>query len=207
VKDKTTGEAVLLSNNHVLANSNNAAIGDPILQPGPHDGGNDPADRFATLTRFHPIDFTPGASNVIDAAIGTPVDPAFVAPDIKDIGNDIPKETRNITVADLGQVVQKSGRTTEHTTGYIDTVNTTVAVKYGMFEKATFVDQIVIEAALTEEDISAGGDSGSAVLDRNKKLIGLLFAGSERDDGAGQPATAIINPIKYVFNLLNLETL
>jgi hypothetical protein len=207
VKDRTTGEAVLLSNNHVLANSNNAAIGDPILQPGPHDGGSDPADRFATLTRFHPIDFTPGASNVIDAAIATPVDPAFVAPDIKDIGNNIPKETRNITVADLGQFVQKSGRTTEHTTGYIDTVNTTVTVKYGMFEKATFVDQIVIEAALSEEDISAGGDSGSAVLDRNKKLIGLLFAGSERDEGAGQPATAIINPIKHVFSLLNLETL
>jgi hypothetical protein len=76
-----------------------------------------------------------------------------------------------------------------------------------MFEKATYVDQIVIEQVLSEEDISAGGDSGSVVLDRNKKLIGLLFAGSERDDGAEQPATAIINPIKHVFSLLNLETL
>ncbi|MEC2864095.1 hypothetical protein P9Y72_13915, partial [Bacillus cereus] len=41
-----------------LANSNNANIGDPILQPGPIDGGSDPADRIATLSRFIPITFS-----------------------------------------------------------------------------------------------------------------------------------------------------
>ena len=30
----------ILSNNHVLANANNARVGDPILQPGPYDGGS-----------------------------------------------------------------------------------------------------------------------------------------------------------------------
>src|SRR5262245_61374534 len=44
----------ILSNNHVLANSNAGAPGDPILQPGPFDGGVDPADRIATLSRFIP---------------------------------------------------------------------------------------------------------------------------------------------------------
>jgi hypothetical protein len=126
---------------------------------------------------------------------------------IKDVGEGVPTETRDITVNDLGQFVRKSGRTTENTTGYVDTVNATVTVKYGLFEKATFVDQIVIEQVLPEEDISAGGDSGSAVLDQDNKLIGLLFAGSERDEANGQPATAIINPIKHVFNLLDLELL
>jgi len=82
-------------------------------------------------------------------------------------------------------------------------VNASVTVKYGLFEKANFVDQIIIENP--DEEISAGGDSGSAVLDENNKLIGLLFAGSEGD--AGEPATAIISPIKHVFNLLDLETL
>jgi hypothetical protein len=38
------GQKVILSNNHVLANSNDAEIGDPILQPGPFDGGNFPQD-------------------------------------------------------------------------------------------------------------------------------------------------------------------
>jgi hypothetical protein len=203
VKDRRNNATVILSNNHVLANSNQATIGDLIIQPGPADGGSAPADTIATLTRFHPIDFSSGAGNLIDAAIATPIDPNDVVHEIKDIGANIPTETRNITVGDLGAPVKKSGRTTELTTGTIDTVSATVNVKYGMFEKANFVDQIVI--ANPQVEISAGGDSGSGVLDGDNKLIGLLFAGSEAD--AGEPATAIINPIKHVFNLLDLETL
>ncbi|WP_257230204.1 hypothetical protein [Bacillus paranthracis] len=64
----------ILSNNHVLANSNNANIGDFILQPGPLDGGSDPTDRIATLSRFIPITFSPqvpleNQNNLVDAAI------------------------------------------------------------------------------------------------------------------------------------------
>ncbi|MGH2570536.1 MAG: hypothetical protein ACRDGR_04880, partial [bacterium] len=39
VRDKETGNVVILSNNHVMAASNDGTIGDPILQPGPADGG------------------------------------------------------------------------------------------------------------------------------------------------------------------------
>ena len=39
VKDKANDQPVILSNNHVLANSNQAALGDAIVQPGPVDGG------------------------------------------------------------------------------------------------------------------------------------------------------------------------
>jgi hypothetical protein len=52
VTDRTTGEKLILSNNHVLANSNDALVGDPILQPGPTDGGQNPADMVARLERF-----------------------------------------------------------------------------------------------------------------------------------------------------------
>lgn len=45
---------LLLSNNHVLANSNAAKAGDQILQPGPHDGGG-PNDAIGRLLRFVPI--------------------------------------------------------------------------------------------------------------------------------------------------------
>jgi len=58
VKDKRTGEAFILSNNHVLANSNDAIIGDQILQPGPLDGGKDPADVVARLERFVRLRYT-----------------------------------------------------------------------------------------------------------------------------------------------------
>jgi len=52
VTDRRTGEKLILSNNHVLANSNDAQVGDPILQPGPTDGGQNPADVVARLERF-----------------------------------------------------------------------------------------------------------------------------------------------------------
>ena len=39
VYSKVNGQMYLLSNNHVLANCNDAEEGDPIFQPGPIDGG------------------------------------------------------------------------------------------------------------------------------------------------------------------------
>src|SRR4051812_17950231 len=58
VTDKTTGEKLILSNNHVLANSNDSVIGDAILQPGAIDGGQNPGDIIATLHRFIPLRYT-----------------------------------------------------------------------------------------------------------------------------------------------------
>src|SRR5438046_1832351 len=42
----------ILSNNHVLANVNTGQAGDPVLQPGPYDGGRVPADVIAKLSQF-----------------------------------------------------------------------------------------------------------------------------------------------------------
>jgi hypothetical protein len=60
VYDRDTDEPLILSNNHVLANATDgtdglAAIGDPILQPGRRDGGEDPRDLLGTLLRFSPL--------------------------------------------------------------------------------------------------------------------------------------------------------
>ncbi|HVU09661.1 MAG TPA: hypothetical protein VHD90_00230 [Phototrophicaceae bacterium] len=58
VTDKVSGQKLILSNNHVLANSNGAAIGDAILQPGAIDGGQNPGDMVATLERFIKLTYT-----------------------------------------------------------------------------------------------------------------------------------------------------
>lgn len=52
VRDNTTGDRLILSNNHVLANSNDAQPGDSILQPGALDGGMIPSDVVAYLHSF-----------------------------------------------------------------------------------------------------------------------------------------------------------
>lgn len=63
VKDRTTGERFILSNNHVLANSNEALVGDPILQPAAIDGGRQPGDVVARLERFIPLNYLDGPVN------------------------------------------------------------------------------------------------------------------------------------------------
>lgn len=82
VDDLGDGKTCILSNNHVLANENNATPGDPILQPGPYDGGIYPLHQIATLRRFVPINFS-GGSNRVDAAIALPLNPALVQNQMK----------------------------------------------------------------------------------------------------------------------------
>jgi hypothetical protein len=62
VRDSNSGERLILSNNHVLANSNSASQGDIILQPGSADGGTAANDAIGSLLRYQPIQFetTPG---------------------------------------------------------------------------------------------------------------------------------------------------
>jgi hypothetical protein len=62
VRDRASGDRLLLSNNHVFANSNNAMKGDQILQPSPLDGGKVPGDVVATLERFLELNYLGDAS-------------------------------------------------------------------------------------------------------------------------------------------------
>src|SRR2546429_2381158 len=76
---KKGSKLCVLSNNHVLANSNSAAIGDPILQPGPIDGGINPRDMIAKLLQFVPIKFG-GPPNKVDCAIAEVIKSSLVTP-------------------------------------------------------------------------------------------------------------------------------
>jgi hypothetical protein len=217
---KKGGDFFILSNNHVLANSNAAQIGDAILQPGPYDGGRFPEDHIANLEAFIPISFTGGPSgcttaagianllnsiakamgsdarllaittqaedNLVDAAIARPLNPADVKDEILEIG-----PLSGVGSGELGMAIKKSGRTTALTTGEIQQVDVTANVQYGDNKIARFTDQLLAGA------MSQGGDSGSAVLDTQNRLIGLLFAGSD--------TTTIINRIEHVFSALGVS--
>ncbi len=158
-----------LSNNHVLAagstfQQTRANIGDSIYQPGPHDGGKE-SDTVGTLAWYHPID-TQG-SNLIDAALWQPLTSDLMSEEVLDIGTP-----SGIGTVNVGDIVQKSGRTTGYKSAEVIDINATISVNYGDF-KADFRNQIVT-------DVMGGpGDSGSAVFDMNgPNLVGLLFAGS-----------------------------
>ncbi len=171
------GDVYALSNNHVYADENAGPIGVNVLQPGPYDGGVNPADAIGTLSDFQPIYFD-GAPNTIDAAIA--VSSASL------LGNSTPSggygTPKTATAsARINAPVKKYGRTTGLTKGKIWAINATVNVGYSA-GTAKFVNQIIISPG----SFSAGGDSGSLiVLDSTKKNntndrqpVGLLFAGS-----------------------------
>lgn len=185
----TNGASVYaLSNNHVLANSNSAAVGDSALQPGTYDGGQDPADRIGTLAAWKPITFsasacTGGASdpdcNTIDAAIAVTTTGNLGVATLPS-GYGTPSATT--VSAFVGQDVTKCGRTTSCTTGTVAEINVTVDVCYkprGLFQcardgVARFVNQI----GVSDGNFSAGGDSGSLIVTTSGgNPVGLLFAG------------------------------
>jgi hypothetical protein len=183
----------ILSNNHVLANTNDASIGDPILQPGPFDGGTDPADRIATLSRWIPLTLEPPTPRSLHRNL---VDAALAQGQFHDLDREIywigytQGWRRKANVA-VGTVVKKAGRTTNFTTGRITAINATVDVGYGGGRVARFVDQIITT------NMSAGGDSGSLVLSMDNVAVGLLFAGSS--------VATIANQIENVRSLLRVE--
>ena len=211
-------EIFILSNNHVLANVNQGHPGDTIIQPGRYDGGS-PADQVATLAEYIPIDFggtgaecniasgvekalnvlaetlgsqhrvmayrTSPGENLVDVALARPLGSFQFTPDIYKIGR--PKGVREAT---LGTNVQKTGRTTDYTKGRIVQIDVTSSVDYNG-RTATFTDQLMATA------MSAGGDSGSAILDEEGYVVGLLYAGSA--------SATLINPIQTVLSLLNVE--
>jgi len=218
---KKNNEIYILSNNHVLANSNEAAIGDAILQPGSYDGGQNPQDQIAVLSEFVPISFDGSSTcgiagsvaavlNRLSALAGSStrllpyrilqsenlVDCAIAKPLVSgDVKNEILQigTIAGVQDGELGMNIKKSGRTTGLTTGTIEQVNVSAKVSYGTNKEALFTDQFLAGA------MSQGGDSGSAVLSENNHLVGLLFAGSE--------TTTIINRISNVFSALGVTLL
>lgn len=169
---------MILSNNHVLANSNNARFGDSVIQPGRYDGGVSPRDRVAILERFVPINFS-GRCNYVDAATAWCWPNLVRQEELYERGgkNYLYRISRRIIACQRGQVVGKSGRTTGLTRGRIVDCSASVRVNYGNGRVALFCDQIVIQGI--GGNFSAGGDSGSVIWtwDGRRNPVGLLFAG------------------------------
>jgi len=224
VRRKSDGKRVILSNNHVLANSNDAEIGDAIYQPGPYDGGG-PAEQIAMLSSFMPIIFGTGESTCslanayarfgnwlalfwssrhriqaftenLDAK--NLMDAALAVPLsdalVADEILEIGKVGSNSAYPHPSMFVKKSGRTTGLTRGEVTVINATVQVSYGEKGTAIFEDQIVSTA------MSQGGDSGSLLVgdaDDRPQPVGLLFAGSDQ--------ATIYNPLAPIEEALGFE--
>jgi len=221
VRDRASGDALILSNNHVLANANQASPGDPILQPGAIDGGHEPADVVAALERFSEIQFArepatcplarglvrlvnalaawTGFNHRLEAWREDPlavnrIDAAVARPfDENDLLAEVLEigPVRGTRPPELGLKVRKSGRSSGLTTGEITVLDATITVGYGE-RTARFAGQMVTTA------MSQPGDSGSVLVEvGGTRAVGLLFAGSDQ--------VTLYNPIESVLSALAVE--
>jgi len=205
----------ILSNKHVIAPVGRSEIGDSIYQPGRMDGGrtsdiigslvdsvpiyfgevsNCPVSKvvrglfnffaqlFGRKSRLYSIAFT---TNKVDAAIAEPIVEEDISDKILEIG--IPTGFGEVKV---GNRIKKSGRTSGLNYGTVTIIDAECKVRFPNGE-ALFEDQIITTA------IAKSGDSGSAVLNEDNKIVGLLFAGTS--------IVSIVNRIQNVIEALGLE--
>jgi hypothetical protein len=160
VLDSRSGEPLVLSCWHVIANSGLCKKGDPVLQPAVLDGGRLPDDIIAYLERWIDVQMIVSThdvrharqrlkcllrrklqvpANYIDAALARPVSDSVVSHEILGLG----APATGAIAAKLGIEVAKSGRTTGTTAGVIGLTDLDIFVEYptGI---ALFADQIAM---------------------------------------------------------------
>jgi hypothetical protein len=210
----------ILSNNHVMARLNAAAVGEKIQHSAKLDTFgclNLTSFQVGSLSAFAPLVF--GGVSTVDAAIaqtdntktdakGTILDVGVVNPQTK--------------LPQLLLLVRKSGRTTGDTHGLVVSTNSTVNVRYSNGLVTTFNNQIMMIGLKPVAFFSQPGDSGSLIVSdsgnsgiRANRPVGLLFAGGIRRFSVlgiplGTYAVTFANPINNVlrdpaFAALNLH--
>ncbi len=209
-----TGSEYLLSNNHILALSDQAQLGDAIAQPGLIDNDCSPVgiNQIASLTAFAPL--SKPHTNV-DAALAliTPgaVDPAGK---ILEFGSRQPDGTLSaappgtsstagrgeaVTPARLPLEVAKSGRTTGLTCANLSVFDLDLSVDYykDCAESIPYLTRIFTnQFAVSGNGFGDAGDSGALLVDASDaEPVGLYFAGGTDITGVSH---AVANPAPEV---------
>lgn len=173
VYDQNDGTPMILSNWHVL-HGPAGALGDIVVQPGPHDDNRTDLNRLGQLKRSHL-----GVAG--DCAVATIEGRSFDAA-ILGIG----ATPGQLGEPELGDKVLKSGRTTGVTHGVVRRIDTIAKISYGAAgEHSIGCFEIGPDPANlpTDGEISKGGDSGAAWIFKTDDggpgtvLAGLHFAG------------------------------
>jgi hypothetical protein len=169
-----------VSNNHVIARFDNAAAGDPIVQPGPSDASiGAPVGHLATMTPL-----SRSAPNTVDIA-DFDLAPGIAANNHVATEGSVVAAT-GLTPAELVNTdVRKAGRTTGITHGSITAFNTVADIWYPGRVKIRFEDLLEITTT-GAGPFSAPGDSGGLVYrevgEQRLEAIAIVIGGSTQRD-------------------------
>lgn len=218
----------ILSNNHVLAESDQGHIGDTIDEPGMIDDGCIPISHAGSTLRpvgtlKYVVPLASKQTNV-DAALAavvpgsvdpngnilqlaSPTHPAS-AGDMIGSAPPMAGDGEVLTAANLnGLRLAKSGRTTGLTCSTVAAVDLSVKVDYfkDCAETQPYYTKIFTgQIGIAGDRFSDSGDSGALVVDAaNAQPVGLFFAGGTDGQGHG---LSIANPIGDVLRELGAQT-
>jgi hypothetical protein len=217
-----SGGQFLLSNNHVLARSDHATIGDPIVQPGLIDNnctpnGDGPGTvPVATLSAWLPLNSAETNADAAIAQVGSrTVDNggAILELGARQADGTLAAAPPGISStsgrgesATLAMKVAKSGRTTGLTCGRVSVIDLDVSVDYyrDCAETRPYLTKLFThQIAISGDRFTDSGDSGALVVDAtNAEPVGLFFAGGA--DTAGV-VHAVANPAPDVLRELDAE--
>jgi hypothetical protein len=209
----------LLSNNHVLARSDHASVGDAIIQPGLIDNNCSPSGVSARVTPVATLSgWLPLSSHQTnsDAAIAQVASRSIdLSGSILELGArqadgslgaappGISSSGGRGEMAWLGLKVSKSGRTTGLTCGSVTALDLDVRVDYYLdcaetkpYLSKTFTGQLGVSG----DAFSDAGDSGALLVDTaNAEPVGLFFAGGADmagvSEGVATPAPNVLNEL------------
>src|SRR5215475_2545968 len=196
----SSGNHYILSNNHVLAdtetkvNSGSAPFNDAVSQPGLVDVACNANSANSNIVA-HVTNWVPLGTHNVDAAIAEVV-PGDVSGSILGIG----PVSATVATPSVGEAVAKSGRTTQLTCSSISAVDTAVRVRYqdGCGKGRKFSIIYTGQVLIGSNSFSAGGDSGSLIVDQSTlQPVGLLYAGSSTVTIAN-PASDVLSGLSAV---------
>ncbi len=227
----SSGGQFLLSANHVLARSDQAAAGEDIVQPALIDdncmtyGPGAATTLVGTLSGWVPLS---SSSSNVDAAIAAVNSNVDTGGNILELGLEQangtlaaapPGTSCTLTpsqvsctpgkgeTATLNMSVAKSGRTTGLTCANVSAVSLDVSVSYykDCAETKPYLTKTYSgQIAIAANQFSDAGDSGSLVVDSSDaEPVGLFFAGGVDQAGVSE---GVANPVGAVLSALGTQT-
>ncbi|SMC55555.1 hypothetical protein [Sporomusa malonica] len=224
VKDKDTGELLILSNNHVMANitdgcDGRATVGDPIIQPGIYDGGKVEECTIAHLRRFIPLYRETNSPHCKIAQIFEMLLNKCIHSFRPQYQVQVLRKSEKLNLVDCAVATPVNSAAINAEILEFGFVNGIIEPTLGLSIKKSgrttgvthsqvLATNITFKVSMSNHEyavftdqvlsgpMSMPGDSGSLILTDDNYAVGLLFAGSEQ--------ATIFNKITHVLDKLNV---
>lgn len=224
VKDKTTGELLILSNNHVLANTTDGAdkrahIGDPIIQPGIYDGGKAEDCTIGHLRCFVPLHREVSSPKCKIAQTFEVLLNKCIHAFRPNYQIQVLRKSEKLNLVDCAVAAPLSP---EAISAEILEFGFVAGIKHpslglpikksgrttGLTYSQILATEVTLKVSMSNQEygvftdqvlagpMSMPGDSGSLILTEDNYAVGLLFAGSEQ--------ATMFNKIEHVLEELNV---